>query len=131
MNNRIAQGILALIAGLSINIIGWPGPHGGIQCVYMVLWQPGSENIIKVILIGLVLLGLLSALILHRPLRLVGTLTSVSGLAIFFLLLLTRIYPPVIPVVLITAIPFLGSLVGAIIFACRSNAGKDKVRANK
>lgn len=113
---------LALIAGFSVNIIGWPGPHGGLQFLGEGLWCPSPDptfQIIKMVLTACVALGVIIAFLPQRRIRLMGTWASVIGLGTLFLLLLTRIYPPVIPIVLITAIPFLGSLAGSIIFARR------------
>lgn len=72
---------------------------------------------IKMLLFGLVALEIIFAFFSNRSLRLIGTLAGAAGLAIFFILLLTKIYPPVLPTVMISAIPFLCGLLGSVWFA--------------
>jgi hypothetical protein len=129
MKNRICQTVLALTAGLSVNIIGWPGPHGGLQFLSEGLWSASPDQtfgIIKAILLGFAILGVVIASVPQRQIRLAGTWASVIGLMTLFLLLLKRIYPPVIPIVLITAIPFLGSLAGSMVFAYRPKCSTEE-----
>jgi hypothetical protein len=122
MKNRICQAVLAMFAGIAANFIFWPGPHGGPQFLRDVLWVPepdGPPAILRGIVIGLVLLGVAAAFIPGRRLRIGTTWAALIGLMILFILLLLRIYPPVLYIVLFSAIPFLGALAGCAFIAHR------------
>lgn len=120
--NRIIQLCFAVATGLFINFIGWPGPHGGLQFLYESFWRSYSDadlwfQVIRLLLLSSFILGLISAFINNRRFRLTGTLISTIYPAIFFVFLLTRIYPPALPVVAMSSIPFLIGLIGSVYFA--------------
>ena len=127
MKSRIIQLVLMVVAALTLNFIFWPGPHGGPQFLHEVLWGSPTDHVplvIQGILASLLILGVICALVSHRLIRLTGTWISIAGLVVLFILLLTGIYPPVIPVVLLSSLPFLASLAGSVFLAFRPRKEK-------
>lgn len=133
MKYRIMNLMLIITAAVTLNFIFWPGPHGGPQFLHEILWGSPTSHlplIIQCILVLLLVLGAICALVSHRLIRLTGTWVSIAGLLTLFMLLLTGIYPPVIPVVLLSALPFLAALVGSVFLAFRPRKEK-KMTTNK
>jgi hypothetical protein len=123
MNPRTKELTLALICAVTANVIGWPGPHGGLQFVGHVLWSaelrcPPSVQALVVVPLGLLILA---SLLPRRGFRVGSAITASVWLAGLFLLLFKRIYPPVWPIVLVTSIPFLASLGGSVWFSFRQD----------
>jgi len=106
---RILQFLCTLGSILAIGVICWPGPHGGPQFLGSVLFYSLGDDVwVPLLLIGIPCLTLVcSCAIVRRTVRITVAGAGVTGLLVLFLLLLRRIYPPALPVVIVSASPFL------------------------
>jgi len=116
MKTRILQLSLSLVCAVSVNFVGWPGPHGGLQYLGQILWMSRNGRSVPFALAMAIPLGILSlaSLLPTRIIRVIITVSAAACLAYPYLVLLTRIHPPVLPVVLLTSTPFFLTLGGTV-----------------
>ena len=119
MESRLYQGLWSVACIVAFNFIGWPGPHGGLQYVGQVIWpsQYNSNLTIPFLVIVPMIILLVSSFVPKRKLRIIGTSIAAGWVGILYVMLVLRIYPPVLPIVFMTSVPFLGSLIASIVMS--------------
>lgn len=119
MESRIYQGLWSVACIVGLNFIGWPGPHGGLQYVGQVIWpsQYNSNLTVPFLIIVPTVVLLVSSFVTKRKLRIIGSNIAAGWLGILYIMLITRIYPPALPIVFLTSVPFIGSLIASIVMS--------------